>query len=189
MRHPHSGTRYGRYNESIKRFSSAFRDSGKNNDIVAEPGGIWYSLLVLWILPESRSSAVFTLNSSVNASCAFEMFYRTTWLSQNDQLGLPGCFKTARQCIHVKYYVYFSSSKSVWFYGLETNGEYLEISSNIPLIELCQQADEPLLSGILRNRNHVLHCLLPPVQQTSYTLRPRAHDRSRLPDDVNPLLR
>ena len=58
-----------------------------------------------------------------------------------------------------------------------------------PLIELCQQADETLFSGILRNRNHVLHCLLPPEQQTGYTLRPRAHDRSRLPGDVNPLLR
>ena len=51
------------------------------------------------------------------------------------------------------------------------------------------QADETLFSGILRNRNHVLHCLLPPEQQTGYTLRPRAHDRSRLPGDVNPLLR
>ena len=61
--------------------------------------------------------------------------------------------------------------------------------AQVPLIELCQQADETLFSGILRNTNHVLHCLLPPEQQTGYTLRPRAHDRSRLPGDVNPLLR
>ena len=57
------------------------------------------------------------------------------------------------------------------------------------LPELCQLADETLFSSILRNRNHVPHCLLPPVQQSGYTLRPRAHDRSRHPDDVNPLLR
>ena len=57
------------------------------------------------------------------------------------------------------------------------------------LIDLCQQADETLFSSILGTRNHVLHFLLPPVQQSGYTLRPRAHDRSRLPGDDNPLLR
>ena len=57
------------------------------------------------------------------------------------------------------------------------------------LTDICQLADETLFSSILRNRNNVFLCLLPPVQQSGYTLRPRAHDRSRLPDDVFPLLR
>ena len=52
------------------------------------------------------------------------------------------------------------------------------------LTDLWQLADETLFSSILRNRNDVFHCLLPPVQQSGYTLRPRAHDRFRLSDDV-----
>ena len=40
------------------------------------------------------------------------------------------------------------------------------------LTNLCQQADESLFSSSPGNRNHVLHCLLPPVEQSGYKLRP-----------------
>ena len=37
--------------------------------------------------------------------------------------------------------------------------------------------DSKLFLQILRNENHVLHQLLPPVRNVPYSLRPRAHDR------------
>ena len=46
--------------------------------------------------------------------------------------------------------------------------------------DLCIQADQNLFNKALRNPDHVLHRLLPPVAHTfhNYCLRPRAYDRS-----------
>ena len=43
---------------------------------------------------------------------------------------------------------------------------------------VCEKADSELFKNILQNSNHVLHQLLPPVKDTQYNLRPRAHNRT-----------
>ena len=45
-------------------------------------------------------------------------------------------------------------------------------------ITLCEAADAAMFSAILCDRNHVLHQLLPPVENCNYNLRPRAHTRN-----------
>ena len=47
-----------------------------------------------------------------------------------------------------------------------------------PYADLCDTADDHLFSAVLTDRNHVLHQLLPPVQNVHYSLRPRAHNRT-----------
>ena len=39
-------------------------------------------------------------------------------------------------------------------------------------------ADDGLFASVLHNGNHVLAQLLPPIKETPYQLRPRAHNRS-----------
>ena len=63
------------------------------------------------------------------------------------------------------------ASPAWWLFSDVSDGQRLQSIINkavkqgflspaqVPLIELCQQADETLFSGILRNRNHLLHCL------------------------------
>ena len=47
-----------------------------------------------------------------------------------------------------------------------------------PLLEvLCNRADQSLFTSVLHNPGHVLHDLLPPVKVTTYSLRPRSHNR------------
>ena len=43
--------------------------------------------------------------------------------------------------------------------------------------DLCDRADSSLFSSMLHNPSHVLSCLLPPVKQVIYSLRPRTHNR------------
>ena len=43
--------------------------------------------------------------------------------------------------------------------------------------DLCDRADSSLFSSMLHNPSHVLSCLLPPVKQVTYSLRPRTHNR------------
>ena len=52
----------------------------------------------------------------------------------------------------------------------------------------CASADDNLFKTILHNKNHVLHGLLPPVKETRYNLRSRAHNRI-LPQENDTLLR
>ena len=52
---------------------------------------------------------------------------------------------------------------------------------DISFIKICEEQDSKLFLQILRNENHVLHQLLPPVRNVPYSLRPRAHDRE-VPD-------
>ena len=47
-------------------------------------------------------------------------------------------------------------------------------SSQAPFAELCGQADQALFLNIIKNPNHVLHDLLPPVKSTGHDLRSRA---------------
>ena len=47
--------------------------------------------------------------------------------------------------------------------------------------EICDAADAKLFSAVLKNPNHVLAQLLPPIYKTKYNLRPRAHNRE-IPD-------
>ena len=51
------------------------------------------------------------------------------------------------------------------------------LSGNVCFAQICQDQDNNLFSQILSNEHHVLHQLLPPVRNTPYSLRPRAHDR------------
>ena len=44
--------------------------------------------------------------------------------------------------------------------------------------EMCEAADDGLFASVLHNGNHVLAQLLPPIKETPYQLRPRAHNRS-----------
>ena len=46
-----------------------------------------------------------------------------------------------------------------------------------PFEELCCKADDSLFANILKNKNHVLYSLLPPVKHTTYNLRSRVHNR------------
>jgi hypothetical protein len=62
-------------------------------------------------------------------------------------------------------------------------------SSQAPFAELCGQADQALFLNIIKNPNHVLHDLLPPVKSTGHDLRSRARDRSLLPNDSDSLSR
>ena len=43
---------------------------------------------------------------------------------------------------------------------------------------MCEAADDGLFASVLYNGNHVLAQLLPPIKETPYQLRPRAHNRS-----------
>ena len=43
--------------------------------------------------------------------------------------------------------------------------------------DIMDDSDTALFSKVLVNDKHVLHGLLPPVKDTTYNLRPRAHDR------------
>ena len=45
------------------------------------------------------------------------------------------------------------------------------------MMELCDAADTKLFAAILHNPHHVLHCLLPPVRESTYNLRQRPLDR------------
>ena len=50
---------------------------------------------------------------------------------------------------------------------------------NSPSFEdMCGTADEVLFASVLRNEYHVLTQLVPPIKETPYQLRPRAHNRS-----------
>ena len=50
---------------------------------------------------------------------------------------------------------------------------------NSPSFEdMCGTADEVLFASVLRNEFHVLAQLVPPIKETPYQLRPRAHNRS-----------
>ena len=51
------------------------------------------------------------------------------------------------------------------------------LMDDISFIKICEEQDSKLFLQILRNENHVLHQLLPPVRNVPYSLRPRAHDR------------
>ena len=51
------------------------------------------------------------------------------------------------------------------------------LMEDISFIKICEEQDSKLFLQILRNENHVLHQLLPPVRNVPYSLRPRAHDR------------
>ena len=51
------------------------------------------------------------------------------------------------------------------------------LSGKLSFAQICQEQDDNLFSQILSNEHHVLHQLLPPVRNTPYSLRPRAHDR------------
>ena len=44
--------------------------------------------------------------------------------------------------------------------------------------DMCGTADEILFASVLRNEYHVLAQLVPPIKETPYQLRPRAHNRS-----------
>ena len=49
---------------------------------------------------------------------------------------------------------------------------------NSPSFEdMCGTADEVLFASVLRNEYHVLAQLVPPIKETPYQLRPRAHNR------------
>ena len=53
------------------------------------------------------------------------------------------------------------------------------LPNNTPSFEeLCGSADDVLFGSMLTNEYHVLAQLLPPVKETPYHLRPRAHNRS-----------
>ena len=54
-------------------------------------------------------------------------------------------------------------------------------ANHLSFSEICDAADAKLFSSIIKNPNHVLHQLLPPVHTTVYNLRTRAHNRE-LPD-------
>ena len=43
--------------------------------------------------------------------------------------------------------------------------------------DLCGHADSSLFSSVLHNPSHVLNCLLPPIKNVTYSLRPRSHNR------------
>ena len=51
------------------------------------------------------------------------------------------------------------------------------LPEDVSFTDICQKQDINLFSLILSNENHVLHHLLPPVQNIPYSLRPRAHNR------------
>jgi len=51
-------------------------------------------------------------------------------------------------------------------------------ANQAPLAELAAVADETLFEHILRNKQHVLHQLLPDRTQSTYNLRSRKHDCS-----------
>ena len=53
------------------------------------------------------------------------------------------------------------------------------LPNNTPSFEeMCGSADDVLFGSMLTNEYHVLAQLLPPVKETPYHLRPRAHNRS-----------
>jgi len=53
------------------------------------------------------------------------------------------------------------------------------VQSEFPaLAELTDKQDSNLFASILASRFHVLHQLLPPIKETSYSLRPRAHNQT-----------
>ena len=63
---------------------------------------------------------------------------------------------------------------------------------NFPsLADLCEKADTVLFSNVLRNSDHVLYKLLPPLKSTGYSLRKRIHDRAlpSLSDSKDSLIR
>jgi len=56
-------------------------------------------------------------------------------------------------------------------------------------VDLRLRANQTLFRKILHNRDHVLHPLLPPISSSSshsYSIRPRAHNRS-IPDHLSHL--
>ena len=59
------------------------------------------------------------------------------------------------------------------------------------LADLCEKADTVLFSNVLRNSDHVLYKLLPPLKSTGYSLRKRIHDRAlpSLSDSKDSLIR
>ena len=52
--------------------------------------------------------------------------------------------------------------------------------------ELCEEADAGLFKAVISNPDHVMYQLLPPLKNTPYHLRPRAHN-FKLPDVNNNL--
>ena len=48
---------------------------------------------------------------------------------------------------------------------------------SVDFVQICERADAVLFAGIMRNCNHVLHHLLPPVKETKHCLRNRVHNR------------
>ena len=52
------------------------------------------------------------------------------------------------------------------------------VAHNFNIILKCEAADDGLFASVLHNGNHVLAQLLPPIKETPYQLRPRAHNRS-----------
>ena len=62
-------------------------------------------------------------------------------------------------------------------------------NSQIPVSEICQQADQALFSNIVCNNNHVLHNLLPPPKMSGHDLRRPAWNRTILSEKDNSLSR
>ena len=46
------------------------------------------------------------------------------------------------------------------------------------LAEMCDTGDNDLFLSVLKNNDHVLNHLLPPIKNTRYDLRPRVHNRN-----------
>ena len=46
------------------------------------------------------------------------------------------------------------------------------------LAEMCDTVDNDLFLSVLKNNDHVLNRLLPPIKDTGYDLRPRVHNRN-----------
>ena len=61
--------------------------------------------------------------------------------------------------------------------------------SQAPLLELCEHADQAMFSNIVKNHNHVLHNLRPPLKVTGHDLRKPTRDRTLLPKEDNSLFR
>src|SRR5260221_9324179 len=60
-----------------------------------------------------------------------------------------------------------------WGYNLVT----IPFTYHSSFSEICDAADAKLFSAVIRNPQHVLHRLLPPIHVTPYNLRPRTHNR------------